>query len=180
MKKAIMFLVTLIGITCIGQIQTVHAADMGGQLKLKDDSKQELKEIMKSIKKIAAYSFEYTSKSYPNKHYSGDQVFNFSGCNVKTDKGQSVNKDFDHDKNQEYSLSNIELVEIQMDSDTGNNANIILNTKDFEKKVFARWLSYRHDPTEKYIDYAELLVPESNATVVIELLEKAIKLCGDK
>ena len=183
MNKIFPTLVIICFFICAYQPHQSCAADMGEQLKLKDDSKQELKEVMKQVKTIVNnYNFEFPLKKYPEVTYKKEQTFEFSGCKI-----QYYEKNFDDKKiiydtrKLEFSLRDMETVDVSDNTDLGNNRKVVMKTTEFEKKVFYRWESYdlRKDG-ENYADQAWVYVSNNNVTTIVALFEKAIKLCADK
>ena len=171
MNKLSVLLVIFCFMTCAYHPQQSCAADMGGQLKLKDDSKQELKKVMKQIKEIANYKYEFSSDGTI---YKVDQGFDSSGCKIK----KTSESDYLYNRD-EINLSDIDTVEIE--TNKYGFIQIKLKTINFDKKILSECVGLRrnwHDT--RYNDYTEIAVSKDNSVTLLDLMEKAVQLCADK
>ena len=184
----------LVSVTfCTIIAQPVLAADMGGQLKLKDDSIQELKEVMEYIKStVNNEKFTDNSRSLI---FIETQDFAYSKCKVKyrADNKTVVVKDGttqaeDHEDDI-FNLTDIESTEISNSkSHFADFIHVKLPSRDFNKSVQKRsrgYISTRdgdlpYDRSEMTDNISIRVATLDKAEDLIRAFNKAIKLCAEK
>jgi hypothetical protein len=191
----IISLLTLISITFAGQVQIVYAVEKDVQLRLSDESKQELNRVLQDIK----YAVNNTSTTNALKYniYKSTYYMSFDDCKIKyiiKEINASTNEAINRYKNSimhiwldeyTFNLSDFKFAEEYIDSNSNYVCSRIYaksNSRGFKKAVqFQRKFS-NDGPFElfKTMDSVDIRVNTfEQAQEITKAFNKALKLCAD-
>lgn len=161
----------------------LYAAELGGQLKLTED-KQELKEVMKQIRKLLPN--DVVMHSDPNSKWFDKTSISINECSIKsrthTGTGEESGGYTGEINKYEIRLSDIGNNIITATSGYEGYSNVVITTKDEDDTIIhiREPLGHPEYNSTTYGSSYAFTIDTNNAERFQQLIKKAIELCAER